>query len=103
MNYLKSKLFGTSTDNQEHVYDPVARYIPSDMIEEIKACTLSGFSLFKLEPSKKFANKQEMECQFMNASLFTTFKVIKQHEENYNLPLLVIENDDYDEEQEQSK
>jgi hypothetical protein len=59
--------------------------------------TLDNCSLYTLKP--KNSGKHSKECSFMNASLNLGNQQIENEGVKTNIPLIVINNDDYDEDQ----
>lgn len=81
--------------------DLLNQFMPGEMQEEMMCFTMGDCELHKLMPRH---DRQSKECEFMRTSIHLTTMAITDDESgtSYTIPIVVIDNDDYDEDQDQT-
>lgn len=117
MNYLKSAIFGSSTSaatsepaeeakqEQEQTKgeessapneeDILNQCMPAELQEEMFCFTMGECQLHTL--ALNLAGKQTMTCEFMNAGIHIAQMPFDYDGSRFQMPCLVVSNDDYDE------
>lgn len=90
--------FFKSQEKQQEIDDPIAKYMPEELQEQMICFVLSNATLYKLKPKN---GRQEKECEFMHCSLSLGNQQIDLGSQLKNIPVIRISNDDYDEDQDQ--
>ena len=112
---MKSMIFGSKSDENEEqkdsdqsglhpsgqVEDILGKYMSADMQEEMFCFTMGECQLYNLV---RKGDRQSKECEFINASVNITSIQIPKGEADGSqicIPMIVVSNEDYDEDQEQ--
>lgn len=115
MNFIKSAIFGGSktqaaASNEESKQedqqtkqpateqDLLNQFMPEEMQEEMFCFTMGDCELHKIVPRH---DRQIKECEYMRASVHITSMAITDDDSgaSYAIPIVVLDNDDYDESQ----
>jgi hypothetical protein len=99
MQSLYNIFFKTEEAKKQcEVEDIIAKYMQDELLQQMMCFTLTECSLYQLKPSNKGCQKKD--CEFMSASLNLATQQIDTDDGNkINIPVIVINNDDYDEDQ----
>lgn len=96
MNSIYSYFFKGEETKTLEIDDPIAKYIPEELQEQLTCFVLSDATLYTLKPKK---GRQDKECEFMHCSLSLGTQQIELETKKMNIPVIRISNDDYDEDQ----